>query len=106
MFLGACSTLSDSRFGRNAAPATNGSTARETASPGAVADMPQVRDLRRISALRGGFPSLAGVAPLTHSWPLQCSDQSLVSVLTESKHQIAEKESERSGVGLPHSLLV
>ena len=31
--------------------------------------MPQVRDLRRISALRGGFPSLAGVALLTRSWP-------------------------------------
>jgi hypothetical protein len=26
--------------------------------------MPQVRDLRRISALRRGFPSLACVAPL------------------------------------------
>ena len=58
------------------APA-NCSTARETASPRPVGAMPQVRDLRRISALRRGFPALACVAPLANVrvrssfWPSQ-----------------------------------
>src|SRR5712664_358234 len=68
------------------------STARETASPRSVGAMPQVRDLRRISALRRGFPAFACVAPLANVrgpssfWPspVRGSDKVVLDRVTEA----------------------